>query len=101
MPRKASEALSEGPLAAAGSLITRPEILTRALLAEGAAEQKAHWLPRLAAGAPLCAIAMAEPDYGFDLAACQHISKRSCWAFIRAGLAPEEFFCRPEPPANA
>lgn len=66
-----TEALSEGSLAAAGSLITRPEILTRALLAGGTEEQKAHWLPRLAAGDPLCAIAMTEPDYGSDLAACQ------------------------------
>lgn len=66
-----TEALSEGSLAAAGSLITRPEILTRALLAGGTDEQKAHWLPRLAAGDPLCAIAMTEPDYGSDLAACQ------------------------------
>lgn len=66
-----TEALSEGSLAAAGSLITRPEILTRALLAGGTDEQKAYWLPRLAAGDPLCAIAMTEPDYGSDLAACQ------------------------------
>lgn len=66
-----TEALSEGSLAAAGSLITRPEILTRALLAGGTDEQKVHWLPRLAAGDPLCAIAMTEPDYGSDLAACQ------------------------------
>jgi (2S)-methylsuccinyl-CoA dehydrogenase len=66
-----TEALSEGSLAAAGSLITRPEILTRALLAGGTDEQKHHWLPRLAAGDPLCAIAMTEPDYGSDLAACQ------------------------------
>jgi (2S)-methylsuccinyl-CoA dehydrogenase len=63
-----TEALSEGSLAAAGSLITRPEILSRALLAGGTAEQKAHWLPRLAAGDPLCAIAITEPDYGSDVA---------------------------------
>ncbi|KTT24809.1 acyl-CoA dehydrogenase family protein [Pseudacidovorax intermedius] len=66
-----TEALSEGSLAAAGSLITRPEILTRALMAGGTEAQKAHWLPRLAAGDPLCAIAMTEPDCGSDLAACQ------------------------------
>lgn len=65
-----TEALSEGSLAAAGSLITRPEILTRALMAGGTPAQKAHWLPRLAAGEPLCAIAMTEPDCGSDLAAC-------------------------------
>jgi (2S)-methylsuccinyl-CoA dehydrogenase len=64
-----TEALSEASLAAAGSLITRPEILTRALLAGGTAQQQAHWLPRLAAGEPLCAIAMTEPDFGSDLAA--------------------------------
>lgn len=63
-----TEALSEGSLAAAGSLITRPEILTRALLAGGTPEQQDAWLPRLAAGEPLCAIAITEPDYGSDVA---------------------------------
>ena len=63
-----TEALSEGSLGAAGSLITRPEILARALLAGGTEQQKQHWLPRLAAGEPLCAIAMTEPDFGSDVA---------------------------------
>ena len=63
-----TEALSEGSLAAAGSLITRPEILSRALLAGGTPAQQAHWLPRIAAGAPLCAIAITEPDHGSDVA---------------------------------
>ena len=63
-----TEALSEASLAAAGSLITRPEILARALLAGGTADQKQHWLPRLAAGDPLCAIAITEPDHGSDVA---------------------------------
>ncbi|HSV45567.1 MAG TPA: acyl-CoA dehydrogenase family protein [Ramlibacter sp.] len=63
-----TEALSEGSLAAAGSLITRPEILSRALVAGGDKAQQAHWLPRLAAGEPLCAIAITEPDYGSDVA---------------------------------
>lgn len=71
-----TEALSEASLGAAGSLITRPEILTRALLAGGTAEQKATWLPRLAAGEPLCAIAMTEPDCGSDLAACSLRAER-------------------------
>ncbi len=64
-----TEALSEGSLAAAGSLITRPEILSRAILAGGTDAQKAHWLPRIAAGDPLCAIAITEPDAGSDVAA--------------------------------
>ncbi|MBX9896710.1 MAG: acyl-CoA dehydrogenase family protein [Qipengyuania sp.] len=63
-----TEALSEASLAAAGSLITRPEILTRALLAGGTEAQKTHWLPRIAAGDPLAAIAITEPDYGSDVA---------------------------------
>ena len=63
-----TEALSEASLAAAGSLITRPEILARALMAGGTEEQKAHWLPKIAAGDPLCAIAITEPDYGSDVA---------------------------------
>jgi len=63
-----TEALSEASLAAAGSLITRPEILARALMTGGTPEQKQHWLPQLAAGQPLCAIAITEPDYGSDVA---------------------------------
>jgi (2S)-methylsuccinyl-CoA dehydrogenase len=65
-----TEALSEASLAAAGSLITRPEILARALRAGGDEAQMRRWLPRLAAGEPLSAIAMTEPDCGSDLAAC-------------------------------
>lgn len=63
-----TEALSEASLAAAGSLITRPEILARALLAGGTQAQKSHWLPKIAVGEPLCAIAITEPDYGSDVA---------------------------------
>jgi (2S)-methylsuccinyl-CoA dehydrogenase len=63
-----TEALSEASLAAAGSLITRPEILSRALLAGGTDEQKSVWLPKIAAGEPLCAIAITEPDFGSDAA---------------------------------
>jgi len=63
-----TEALSEASLGAAGSLITRPEILARALLAGGTDRQKADWLPKLAAGDPLCAIAITEPNYGSDVA---------------------------------
>lgn len=63
-----TETLSEASLAAAGSLITRPEILARALLAGGTETQKRHWLPRIAAGDPLCAIAITEPDFGSDVA---------------------------------
>lgn len=63
-----TEELSRGSLGAAGSLITRPEILSRALLKGGSEEQKQHWLPQLASGNPLCAVAVTEPNYGSDVA---------------------------------
>ncbi len=63
-----TEALSEASLGAAGSLITRPEILSRALLAGGTEDQKEKWLPQIATGDLLCAIAITEPDYGSDVA---------------------------------
>jgi (2S)-methylsuccinyl-CoA dehydrogenase len=66
-----TEVLSEASLAAGGSLITRPEILSRALLAGGTEAQKRAWLPRIARGEPLCAIAITEPDFGSDVAALQ------------------------------
>ncbi len=64
----ATEELSRASLCAAGSLITRPEILARALEAGGTPEQKAKWLPQLAMGEKLNAIAVTEPDYGSDVA---------------------------------
>jgi (2S)-methylsuccinyl-CoA dehydrogenase len=63
-----TEELSRGSLGAAGSLITRPEILSRALKKGGTEEQKQYWLPKLAAGDPLCAVAVTEPNYGSDVA---------------------------------
>ena len=64
----ATEELSWGSLGIGGSLITRPEIMTRALLKGGTDEQRALWLPRLASAETLCAIAVTEPDYGSDVA---------------------------------
>ena len=64
----ATEELSRGSLGVAGSLITRPEILARALIAGGTEEQKHEWLPRLASGEAMVAIAVSEPDFGSDVA---------------------------------
>jgi (2S)-methylsuccinyl-CoA dehydrogenase len=62
----ATEELSWGSLGVGGSLITRPEILARAL-AHGATEsQKQQWLPRLASGEVMAAVAVTEPDFGSD-----------------------------------
>jgi (2S)-methylsuccinyl-CoA dehydrogenase len=65
----ATEELSWGALGIGGSLITRPEIMTRALLAGGTQEQKERWLPILASAEVLAAIAVTEPDFGSDVAA--------------------------------
>ena len=64
-----TEELSRGSLGAAGSLITRPEIAARALLAGGTEDQQQNWLPRLATGKILCAISITEPNTGSDVAA--------------------------------
>jgi (2S)-methylsuccinyl-CoA dehydrogenase len=64
----ATEELSWGSLGIGGSLITRPEIMTRALLRGGTDEQRRTWLPRLASAETLCAIAVTEPDFGSDVA---------------------------------
>jgi (2S)-methylsuccinyl-CoA dehydrogenase len=64
----ATEELSWGGLGIGGSLITRPEILTRALVGGGTEDQKRTWLPRLASGETLAAVAVTEPDYGSDVA---------------------------------
>src|SRR4051794_32184599 len=64
----ATEELSRGSLGVAGSLITRPEILTRALVKGGTEEQKHEWLPKLASGEIMAAVAVTEPDFGSDVA---------------------------------
>ena len=63
-----TEELSRCSLAAAGSLITRPEILTKALLKGGTDRQKKLWLPPIAAGQIMVGISVTEPDTGSDVA---------------------------------
>jgi (2S)-methylsuccinyl-CoA dehydrogenase len=64
-----TEELSRGSLGAAGSLITRPEIVARALLDGGTEAQKQRWLPRMASGELMVAVSVTEPDTGSDVAA--------------------------------
>jgi (2S)-methylsuccinyl-CoA dehydrogenase len=64
----ATEELARGSLGAGGSLITRPEILSRALVRGGTEEQKHEWLPKLASGEVMAAVAVTEPDFGSDVA---------------------------------
>jgi (2S)-methylsuccinyl-CoA dehydrogenase len=64
----ATEELAWGSLGVGGSLITRPEILTRALVRGGTEEQKQRWLPRIASGELMVGVTVTEPDYGSDVA---------------------------------
>src|SRR6266545_4949473 len=64
----ATEELSWGSLGVGGSLITRPEILTRAIVQGGTEEQKQRWLPGIAAGELMVGVMVTEPDYGSDVA---------------------------------
>jgi (2S)-methylsuccinyl-CoA dehydrogenase len=64
----ATEELSWGSLGVGGSLITRPEILTRAIVAGGTDEQQRRWLPRIATGELMVGVTVTEPDFGSDVA---------------------------------
>ncbi|MHB1090120.1 MAG: acyl-CoA dehydrogenase family protein [Ilumatobacteraceae bacterium] len=64
----ATEELSRASLGIGGSLITRPEILARALVKGGTESQKHYWLPKLASAEVMAAVAVTEPDYGSDVA---------------------------------
>jgi (2S)-methylsuccinyl-CoA dehydrogenase len=64
----ATEELSWGSLGAGGALITRPEILTRAIVKGGTEEQKHGWLPQIATGERVVGVMVTEPDFGSDVA---------------------------------
>src|SRR5438270_9047210 len=72
----ATEELSRGSLGAGGSLITRPEILTRALVQGGTEEQKHELLPKIANGELMVAVAVTEPDFGSDVAGLKVTAQR-------------------------
>ncbi len=63
-----TEELSAASLPAAGSLITRPEVLAKALLAGGTEEQKKQWLEPIAHGKIMVAVSVTEPGVGSDVA---------------------------------
>jgi (2S)-methylsuccinyl-CoA dehydrogenase len=72
-----TEELSRASLAAAGSLITRPEILAKALLAGGTDEQKKKWLPRIASGELMVGISVTEPNTGSDVSSVSCKAERA------------------------
>ena len=61
-----SEELSRGYIGV-GSLGTRSEIAAELILAGGTDEQKAHWLPKIAAAEVLPTAVFTEPNTGSDL----------------------------------
>jgi (2S)-methylsuccinyl-CoA dehydrogenase len=81
----ATEELSWGGLGIGGSLITRPEIMTRALLSGGTQAQKERWLPRLANAEVLAAIAVTEPDFGSDVASISTTATKSAGGWLLNG----------------
>ncbi len=64
----ATEELSRASLGAGGALITRPEILTRAIVNGGTEEQRSRLLPGIASAEHMVAVAVTEPDFGSDVA---------------------------------
>ncbi|MHB8681654.1 MAG: acyl-CoA dehydrogenase family protein [Acidimicrobiales bacterium] len=82
----ATEELSWGSLGAGGSLITRPEILSRALVAGGTEEQKQRWLPALASGEIMNAVAVTEPDFGSDVASIVTSATRTDGGWLVNGV---------------
>ena len=82
----ATEELSWGSLGIGGSLITRPEILTRALLYGGTGEQKRRWLPKLASGELLAAVAVTEPDFGSDVAGIATTASPAAGGWVLNGV---------------
>src|SRR5262249_59938351 len=80
-----TEELSRASLAAAGSLITRPEILAKALLAGGTEAQKQTWLPKLAAAEIMAAISVTEPNVGSDVASVACKADRAPGGFTITG----------------
>ncbi|HYR97159.1 MAG TPA: acyl-CoA dehydrogenase family protein [Candidatus Binatus sp.] len=80
-----TEELSAASLAAAGSLITRPEILTKALLKGGTDAQKRRWLPPVAAGEVMVGISVTEPDTGSDVASVRCRAERGDGGWLISG----------------
>ena len=82
----ATEELSWGSLGIGGSLVTRPEILTRALVNGGTEAQKRHWLPRLSSGEVLVAVAVTEPDFGSDVAGITTAARPTAGGWLVSGV---------------
>jgi (2S)-methylsuccinyl-CoA dehydrogenase len=70
-----TEELSRGWIGT-GSLGTRSEIAGELISLAGTSEQKAYWLPKIAAGDVLPTAVFTEPNYGSDLGSLQTRARR-------------------------
>jgi (2S)-methylsuccinyl-CoA dehydrogenase len=81
-----TEELSRGSIGAAGSLITRPEIIGTAIEKGGTDEQKGRWLPQIASGEKMCGVMVTEPDFGSDVASVKTSATRDGDDWILNGV---------------
>ncbi len=81
----ATEELSRGSLGAGGSVLTRPEICAKALLAGGTEVQKKHWLPIIASGKKMVCVAVTEPNTGSDVASVSVTATRTNNGYVLNG----------------
>jgi (2S)-methylsuccinyl-CoA dehydrogenase len=79
-----SEELSRGYIGV-GSLGTRSEIAAELILTGGTAEQKAHWLPKLASAEILPTAVFTEPNTGSDLAGLKTRAARDGADYVVTG----------------
>ena len=82
----ATEELSWGSLGAGGALITRPEILTRAIVKGGTEEQKHRWLPQIASGERIVGVMVTEPDFGSDVAGVKVTATPAAGGYLINGV---------------
>ena len=82
----ATEELSRGSLGVGGSLITRPEILTRAVVAGGTDAQKERYLRPLASGEKLCAFCLTEPHVGSDASSLRTTATKDGDGYVINGV---------------
>lgn len=79
------EAIKAGVGAAFGGPMLTTDICLPYILSSGTEEQKQRWLPGIASGETVLAVAMTEPGTGSDLAAVTTTAKRDGDAYILNG----------------
>lgn len=81
----ATEELSVASLGAGGSVITRPEICAKAIVAGGSEAQKKKWLPAIASGERMVCVAVTEPNAGSDVANVSVTAKKVPGGYVING----------------